>query len=289
MEQAIEKLTEDVKARLSKINWKELESNLGITREQIEKMPTVANDLAYQRMTNLVYGHNDLVSGQFSLRAIPGKNENDPWTVKAYTIEKEKSPKDAIFLYGSPITSQAAKDALFERTSWENNEGKRVVGRANANAGRPVAIEREVDGQKKKEYYLISIHEPTNRVVAMPVDAVKAFLQGKDKEGNPRKVEVYGKELNDKQVESLCNGKAVLLNGCKTKDGQVFNAAVQFDVARRSIVACHPTALKQAEAIGVDVYGASEKKTEEVKKKPTRSHAKDNKENKEKGAKLNIK
>lgn len=239
--------------RLDKIDWEGLKKSTGITREQIEKNPAVASQLAYQQYTDLIFGSTNEISGQFSLRAVPGKGEDDSWKVKAYTIENEKKPGDKLFLYGSPITSKAALDALFERTSWENNQGKKVFGRANANAGRPIAIEREVDGQKKKDYYLVSIHEPTNRVVGIPVDAVKRMLQNPD--GTSRGTSVYGAKLSDQQVDAICRGEHVVVSGCRNKDGKEFTTAVQFDVAKRQIVPSHPTFLKQAQRAGVDILG----------------------------------
>ncbi len=281
-------LSDAVKERLNKIDWDGLKKTTGITREQIEKMPTVANQLAFQGMTDLVFGSTEFISGQFSLRAIPGK-EGELWRVKAYTIEREKSVKDDIFLYGRPITSEKAKEALFERTSWENSEGKKVYGRANANAGRPIAIEREVNGEKKKEYYLVGLHEPTNRIVGMPVEAVKNMFLGKDENGNSREVSVYGVKLDEKQLTSLCNGEHVILNGCKNKAGEEFSTAVQFDPVRRQIVPSHPTFLKEALRAGVDIVGArKEAPAEAPAKKAVKTQKPAETPAEKKGRKINI-
>lgn len=265
----VKELDPKVIERLNKIDWDGLEKSVGITRKMVEAKPAIAAQLAYQQHTDLIFGSNKNIAGMFSLRAVPGKGENDPWTVKAYTMENEKKPGDRLFLYGNEITSQSAKDALLERTSWENSQGKKVFGYANANAGRPIAIMREGEnGEKTKEHYLVSLHQPTNRIVGIPVSAVKGMLLNED--GTSRGTTVYGVKLSDDQVNKLCEGKAVVINGCKTAEGKEFNTAVQFDVARRQIVASHPTWLKEAQRAGVDVLGNAKEAAQEA----TQSEAK---------------
>ena len=243
-----------VAERLDKIDWDGLLRITGIRREQIEGNPTVARQLAYQQYTDLVYGNTADISGQFSLRAVPGREPDESWRVKAYTIEREKTVNDDIFLYGSPITSKKAKEALFERTSWENSEGKRVVGRANANAGRSIAIERDVDGERRKDYYLVSLHEPTNRVIGIPVDAVRRMFF--DENERAREVSIYGARLSAEQLDEICKGNHVLVDGCRNSKGEEFSTFVQFDVARRQLVPTHPAILKEAQRVGVDLLGS---------------------------------
>ena len=242
-----------VAERLDKIDWEGLLRITGIRRDQVEDNPTVARQLAYQQYTDLVYGNTADISGQFSLRAVPGRDPDELWKVKAYTIEKEKTVNDEIYLYGTPITSKKAKEALFERTSWENSEGKRVVGRANANAGRPIAIERDVDGERRKDYYLVSLHEPTNRVIGIPVDAVRRMFF--DENERAREVSIYGARLSAEQLDEICKGNHVLVDGCRNSKGEEFSTFVQFDVARRQLVPTHPGILKEAQRVGVDLLG----------------------------------
>ena len=255
-----------VAERLDKIDWDGLLRITGIRREQIEGNPTVARQLAYQQYTDLVYGNTADISGQFSLRAVPGREPDEAWRVKAYTIEREKTVNDDIFLYGSPITSKKAKEALFERTSWENSEGKRVVGRANANAGRPIAIERDVDGERRKDYYLVSLHEPTNRVIGIPVDAVRRMFF--DENERAREVSIYGARLSAEQLDEICKGNHVLVDGCRNSKGEEFSTFVQFDVARRQLVPTHPAILKEAQRVGVDLLGS---RKEAPAKEPART------------------
>ena len=237
-----------VAERLDKIDWDGLLRITGIRREQIEGNPTVARQLAYQQYTDLVYGNTADISGQFSLRAVPGREPDEAWRVKAYTIEREKTVNDDIFLYGSPITSKKAKEALFERTSWENSEGKRVVGRANANAGRPIAIERDVDGERRKDYYLVSLHEPTNRVIGIPVDAVRRMFF--DENERAREVSIYGARLSAEQLDEICKGNHVLVDGCRNSKGEEFSTFVQVDLlgSRKEAPAQEPARTRERKA-----------------------------------------
>lgn len=255
MEQNISK---DVQERLNNINWQSLKDKYGISRDTVMQDPTVASQLAYGQYTNLVPGSTDEITGMFSLRAYP-QADGQEWKVKVYTMEKEKSEKDALFIYGHPITSEVIKKALFEKTSWEGNDGQRKYGYANANAGRPIAI--EVDG--KKQEFLLSIHQPTNRVIAMPVEQVRLFFI--DKNGASRNKSMYGVAFTEDQVKNLCEGKAVRLDGCKTKNGESFNCYVQFDAASRQVVSCHPAWLKEAQKTGTNLGLGTQQKQEEKK------------------------
>lgn len=250
--------------RLDNLDWPALEAATGITREAIEKNPAVARQLAYGGMTDLVYGHTADVSGAYALRAMPGE-DGKPGKIKAYTIEPEKRKGQTLFLFGAPIYSEKAINNLFERTNIKtlDKDGKEITVnvRANANAGVQVAVANE---KGEKQYYLISIHEPTNRIVGVPVEAVEKMLEN---------TKVYGVELSDEQKKSLVKGDAVIVNGCTNKDGETFSACVQFDAAKRQLVNAHPSWLRQAQRAGVDTgiapraakKAAEEKKPEEKK------------------------
>lgn len=255
MEQTISK---DVQERLSKINWDSLKEKYGISKDSIMQNAAIATQLAYGQYTDLVPGSTEEITGMFSLRAYP-QGEGEQWKVKVYTMEKEKSASDAIYIYGHQIQSELIKKALFERTSWNGNDGATKYGFANANAGRPLAI--EVDG--KKQEFLLSIHQPTNRVVAMPVEQVKLYFM--DKEGASRGKSMYGVSFSEEQAKALSEGKAVRLDGCKTKTGETFSCYVQFDAAQRQVVSCHPSWLKEAERTGTDLGLGNQKAQQEQK------------------------
>ena len=247
-------LPNDVQSRLNKINWDNLKEKYGISKETIMKNPVVASQLAYGQMTELVYGSTKELTGLFSLRAYP-QGENQEWAVKLFTMEKAKTPNDQLYLYNQPITSQKVKEALTERTSWEDNNKNVRYGLANANGGRPIAI--EVDGRKQE--FLVSIHQPTNRVVGMPVEQVKAMLL--DDKGHSRGKGNYGVTITDEQAKALAEGKAVAISGMK-RDGERFTCCVQFDAAQRQVVTCHPTWFKEAQKAGLDMKYSKELKVD---------------------------
>ena len=247
-------LSTDVQSRLNNINWDNLKEKYGISKDTIMKNPAVASQLAYGQMTDLVYGSTKELTGLFSLRAYP-QGENQEWAVKLFTMEKAKTPNDHLYLYNQPITSQKVKEALTERTSWEDNNGNPRKGLANANGGRPIAI--EVDGRKQE--FLVSIHQPTNRIVGMPVEQVKAMLL--DDKGHSRGKGIYGVTFTDEQAKALAEGKAVAISGMK-RDGERFTCCVQFDAAQRQVVTCHPTWFKEAQKAGLDMKYSKELKVD---------------------------
>lgn len=238
-------VSKDVQQRLDKINWDNLKDKYGISREAVMSNPHIASQLAYGQMTDLIHGNTKELSGLFSLRAYPtGKGET--WEVKVFTMERSKSAKDNIMVYNQPITSEKVKEALFERTSWIDHEGNKRTGLANANGGRPISL--MLDG--KKQECLVSIHQPTNRVVIMPVEQVRSYMF--DQNGELRGRSLYGVQFTKDQANAIVEGKAVVITG-QRKDGTEFKCCAQFDAAQRQIVPCHPTWFKEAMRAGMDV------------------------------------
>lgn len=230
-------------------------------------------------MTDLVYGGTKELSGLFSLRAYP-QGENQEWTVRLFTMEKPKTANDTLYLYNQPITSAKVKEALLERTSWEDASQKTRYGLANANGGRPIAI--EVDGRKQE--FLVSIHQPTNRVVGMPVEQVKAMLM--DADGHSRGKSMYGVTFTDEQAKALSEGKAIAISGMK-RDGERFTCCVQFDAAQRQVVTCHPTWFKEAQKAGLDMKYSKELKVDpQVKEKVEKSMAEGQKKERKQSMKV---
>ena len=238
-------VSKDVQQRLDKINWDNLKNKYGISREAVMSNPHIASQLAYGQMTDLIHGNTKELSGQFSLRAYPtGKGET--WEVKVFTMERAKTAKDNIVVYNQPITSEKVKEALFERTSWVDHEGNKRTGLANANGGRPISL--MLDG--KKQECLVSIHQPTNRVVIMPVEQVRSYMF--DQNGDLRGRSLYGVQFTKDQANAIVEGKAVVITG-QRKDGTEFKCCAQFDAAQRQVVPCHPTWFKEAMRAGMDV------------------------------------
>ena len=238
-------VSKDVQQRLDKINWDNLKDKYGISREAVMSNPHIASQLAYGQMTDLIHGNTKELSGQFSLRAYP-TGKGDTWEVKVFTMERAKTAKDNIVVYNQPITSEKVKEALFERTSWVDHEGNKRTGLANANGGRPISL--MLDG--KKQECLVSIHQPTNRVVIMPVEQVRSYMF--DQNGDLRGRSLYGVQFTKDQANAIVEGKAVVITG-QRKDGTEFKCCAQFDAAQRQVVPCHPTWFKEAMRAGMDV------------------------------------
>ena len=254
------KISEDVSKRLDCIDWEAVSAKCGISREAVEKNPAIASQLAYGQYTDLIPGVSGDLSGSFSLRAYP-QQDGEPWKVKMYTMERPKTMDDNLYLYGAKITSEKVKKGLLEKTDWLGTDGSRKYGYANANGGSPISI--EIDG--RKEQYLVSIHQPTNRVVGIRVDQVRAFLLTES--GESRGKGIYGVSFSQEQAEALAEGKAVRMDGCKTKDGNTFSCYVQFDAAQRQVVPCHPTWIKEALKAGTDLgLGTAQQRSEAAKR-----------------------
>ena len=83
---------------------------------------------------------------------------------------------------------------------------------------------------------------------------------------------MYGVNFTPEQANSLAEGRAIRLDGCRNKEGQTFSCYVQFDAAQRQVVACHPAWLKEAQKTGTDLglgqqKGQEKKPLKEVKEK----------------------
>lgn len=255
-------LPKEVQQRLDKINWDNLKEKYGISKESVTQNPTIASQLAYGQMTDLVYGSNAEITGQFSLRAYP-KGDKGEWAVKVYTIEKSKTAKDNITVYNQPITSEKVKETLFERTTWTDQHGVKKSGLANANGGRPITL--QLDGRRQE--CLVSVHQPTNRIVVMPVEQVRSFFY--DKDGALRGKSLYGVKFTKDQVNGLIEGRAVVISGLR-KDGTSFSCCAQFDAAQRQVVPCHPKWFQEATRAGMDIgkgqeQGQTNAKTQDQK------------------------
>ena len=246
-------LSKEVQERLDKIDWNSLKEQYGISKDSIYNNPRIAEQLAYGQMTDLVHAHKDNFSGDLSLRAFPIA-DSDKWAVKLFTMEKAKTSNDQLYLYNQPITSEKVREALLEKGDWPTQDGKNGYGFLNANGGRPISI--MLDGQKQQ--FLVSIHQPTNRVVGMSLDMVRSYFY--DKDNNLRGKGMYGVPFTAEQVNGLIEGKAVVHTG-QRKDGESFTCCIQFDAAKREPTVSHPSWFKEAQRAGMDA--APKQKQEE--------------------------
>ena len=232
-----------------------LKEKYGISRDSIYNDPRIASQLAYGMMTDLVYANKEDFTGPLSLRAnLDTSGEKPEMKVKVYTIEKPKTATDQLYLYRQPITSEKVREALLEKTKWTGPDGKEYKGLANANGGRPITL--NIDGRKQQ--FLVSIHQPTNRVVGMSLDSVRSYFY--DKDNNLRGRGMYGVPFTPEQINGLIEGKAVVHTG-QRKDGEAFTCCIQFDAAKREPTVSHPSWFKEAQRAGMDA--APKQKQEE--------------------------
>lgn len=219
-------LSKDVQEKLDMINWDSLKDKYGISRETFYNNPHLASQLVYGQMTDLVFASKEDFSGLLSLRAnMDNSGEKPEMKVKAFTMEKPKTMADTLYLYKQPITSEKVKEALLERGEWMGPDGK-------------------------KQQFLVSIHQPTNRVVGMSVDSVRSVFF--DKDNNLRGKGMYGVPFTAEQANALIEGKAVVHSG-QRKDGETFTCCIQFDAARREPAVSHPSWFKEAQRAGMDM------------------------------------
>ena len=251
-------LSKDVQEKLDMINWEALKDKYGVSRDSFYNNPQLASQLAYGQMTDLVFASKEDFSGLLSLRgSLDTSGDKPEMKVKVFTMEKEKSEKDTLFIYRQPITSDAVKKALFEKGKWQGPDGREMSGYLNANGGRPITL--NIDG--KRQQFLVSLHHPTNRVVAMSLDSVRSYFY--DKDNNLRGRGMYGVPFTEEQVKGLIEGNAVVHSGIR-KDGESFSCCVQFDAAKREPTVSHPSWLKQAQKAGAEI---APKQKQEVQEK----------------------
>lgn len=248
-------LSKDVQEKLDMINWEGLKDKYGISRDSFYNNPYLAAQLVYGQITDLVFASKEDFSGLLSLRAtLDSTGEKPEMKVKVFTMEKPKTMADTLYLYRQQITSEKVKESLLEKGEWTGPDGKKAYGYLNANGGRPITL--NIDGRKQQ--FLVSIHQPTNRVVGMSLDSVRSFFF--DKDNNLRGRGMYGVPFTAEQVNALIEGKAVMHSG-QRKDGETFTCCIQFDAARREPAISHPSWLKEAQRAGMDM--APKQKQEE--------------------------
>lgn len=195
----------------SRIDWAQFE-RLGISKEQIDKK-TLDNMLNWQKTPTLLPIKTEIdgtflrTDARLSFRETPDGKLN----LIVHAVRKE--PQLEGFVYGTRLTE-------------DDKENLRQTG----HAGRLVEIE-PIKGQKMEAF--LSIDKLTNELVAVRADKIKI----------PN--EIKGVTLNDEQKKDLSEGKAVYLEGMKSKNDKDFNATVQINADRRSLEFRFDNAQKQ--------------------------------------------
>lgn len=235
-----------ISGSMDTIDWEQVMNDLRLTREEILEYANVSRQLVEGLFTDLVVIDTGVISGLFSLRAFPC-SDGGLMMVRAYSLEKPKTLEDEIYVFGNRIESETIRRSLLEKTDWTGFDGKRRYGYANANAGSPVRL--EVDG--KRDIYLLSVHQQSNRVVGETLDTVRDYFFHAD--GNLRGRSIFGVFFTERQCSAMCEGRAVRIEGCMREDGKPFGCFVQFDASLHQVVVCHPTWVKEALKAGVEL------------------------------------
>jgi hypothetical protein len=185
----------------SRIDWKQLEQ-LGVTRETLEKTNSLDAMLNWGKSPVLIpitpkFDEMTLrTDARLSFREVEGK-----LTVAIHAVRK--SPDLDRPFFGIHFTEDEKKSLL-----------------KNGNAGSILNV--EYSGQKPIPAY-ISIDKLTNELVAVRADKIHI----------PN--EIKGVSLDDKQMQSLKEGKAIYLEDMLSKSGKLFNATLQINADKKGI------------------------------------------------------
>lgn len=186
----------------SKIDWAQFEK-VGVTKEMLEKTKSLDKMLNWQKSPTLLPIKVEIgdtvirTDARLSLR----ENADGKLNLVVHAIRKE--PHLDRPLYGT-ILSEDDKQNL----------------RQTGHAGRLIEIEPVKD---QKMMAFVSIDKLTNELVAVRAEKIKI----------PN--EIKGVTLNEQQKKDLSEGKAVYLEGMKSKNDKEFNATVQINADRRSL------------------------------------------------------
>ena len=199
------KLTTETENRykLEQIDWKAM-ANLGLTKERLEKMNVLEPLLKGYKTNELVPVTLDLgtsitrMDARLSLQA----KEDGQVVMAIHGIRKE--PQLHFKFFGHEFTKED-KDNLLK----------------NGNMGRVVDLTNPKTGETIPS--IISIDKLTNELIALRTTLIKI----------PE--EIKGIKLDDQQKNTLSEGKPLYLEGLISKNGEPFNASVQFNADKRYV------------------------------------------------------
>ncbi|WP_029902382.1 DUF3945 domain-containing protein [Prevotella sp. 10(H)] len=185
----------------SRIDWEQFEK-LGIKKEMIDKK-SLDKLLNWQKTPMLFPVKAEIGDSLIRTDARLSLRENPDGKLNLIVHALRKEPQLDGFVYGVRLTEDDKQNL-----------------RRTGHAGRLVEIE-PVKGHKMPAF--LSIDKMTNELVAIRADKIKI----------PN--EIKGVTLNEQQRKELAEGKAVYLEGMKSKKGEDFSASVQINADRRGI------------------------------------------------------
>lgn len=186
----------------SRIDWSQFEK-LGISKEMLEQTKSLDKMLNWQKSPTL----------------LPIKVDIDGITIRTDArLSLRETPEGDLNLVVHALRKEPELDRPFYGTRL--NEDDKQSLRQTGHAGRLIEIEPVKD---HKMMAFVSIDKLTNELVAVRADKIKI----------PN--EIKGVSLDEKQKKDLAEGKAVYLEGMKSKNDKEFNATVQINADRRSL------------------------------------------------------
>ena len=191
----------------------------GITRERMEKTGNIDSMLFgnYTKPVQFFKTDNGVrIDGEAAVRVYEGK---DGWKVDLQTVCRKPRLGDYIGVYGTALNDRQKKSLL-----------------DTGHAGSPVVV-RDSSGKEKK--YMVSLNPDTNRVVTFPHSSV---LLPKENEVEGR---ICGVQMTEDQMSRYRNGEAVHMKGMLKKNGETFDACVQFSAYERRAAFVTPEWLRE--------------------------------------------
>lgn len=195
--------TEEYKFKPEQVNWKSL-NNLGLSRERLEKMNLIEPLLKGFKTNDLVPLTLTMGDAVAKLDARLSLQTNDAGQVVVAMHGIRKEPNLNYPFFGHEFSKEDKENLL-----------------KTGNMGRVV----DLYNQKTSEFVpsLISVDRKTNELVAYKAE----WVQIPD--------EIKGIKLDEQQKQALQEGKPLYLEGMTSKNGDPFDATVQFNADKRYV------------------------------------------------------
>lgn len=198
------------------IDWDSL-SRLGLSKEKLQEMDLLEPLLQGYKTKDLVAVNLDLGSAVFSLDARLSLQKNEEGKVVMALEGVKKYPNLNVPLYGHEF-SKLDKHNLLK----------------TGNMGRVVELTHPTT--KEKIPSVVSVDRLTNNLVVTRVEKMQL----------PQ--EVKGIVLSEEQLQTLKEGKPLLVEGMTSAKGNLFNAEIQFNAAKGHIEFLFDNTNKQSQA-----------------------------------------
>lgn len=185
------------------IDWDSL-SRLGLSKEKLQEMDLLEPLLQGYKTKDLVAVNLDLGSAVFSLDARLSLQKNEEGKVVMALEGVKKYPNLNVPLYGHEFSKQDKHNLL-----------------KTGNMGRVVELIHPTT--KEMIPSVVSVDRLTNNLVVTRVEKMQL----------PQ--EVKGIVLSEEQLQTLKDGKPLLVEGMTSAKGNLFNAEIQFNAAKGHI------------------------------------------------------